>query len=209
MRRSAGREVVIAGAVRTPIGRGHPEKGWFRNVHPTTLLGRCFATVLERSGVPAADVDDVIAGCVQQIGEQGCNIARNAWLQEGLPIEVPATTVDRQCGSGQQAVNFAAAMIASGAQDIVVAGGVEHMGHMPFANGVRVQEEFGRALTPALRQRYDLLPDHTLAGQGIAAEAIAEQWGLTRLELDELAVRSHRLAQPLARYPTAPRQFSS
>lgn len=194
MRKPPGRDVVVVGAVRTAIGRGHPEKGWFRDLHPTTLLGHCFSAVLERSGVAPAAVDDVIAGCVQQIGEQGCNVARNAWLQEGLPVEVPGTTVDRQCGSGQQAVNFATAMIASGAQDIVVAGGVEHMGHLPFASGVRVQAEFGRAITPEMQRRYGLLPEHTLVGQGIAAEMIAERWELCRPELDELAVRSHRLA---------------
>lgn len=194
LRKSDGRDVVVVGAVRTAIGRGHPEKGRFRDVHPATLLGRCFSAVLERTGVSPAEVDDVIAGCVQQIGEQGCNVARNAWLQEGLPVDVPATTVDRQCGSGQQAVNFATAMIACGAQDVVVAGGVEHMGHLPFASGVRVQEEFGRAVTPDMQERYGLVPDHTLVGQGIAAEMIAEQWELSRPELDELAVRSHRLA---------------
>ena len=194
MKKPVGRDVVVVGAVRTAIGRGHPEKGWFRDVHPATLLGRCFSAVLERSGVAPADVDDVIAGCVQQIGEQGCNIARNAWLQEGLPVEVPATTVDRQCGSGQQAVNFATAMIASGAQDVIVAGGVEHMGHLPFAAGVRVQEELGRAITPKVQERYGLVQDQTLVGQGNAAEMIADQWDLSRTELDELAVRSHRLA---------------
>ncbi|WP_405865664.1 thiolase family protein [Streptomyces sp. NBC_00005] len=194
MRKPVGRDVVVVGAVRTAIGRGHPEKGWFRDVHPATLLGRSFSAVLERSGVAPTEVDDVIAGCVQQIGEQGCNVARNAWLQEGLPVEVPATTVDRQCGSGQQAVNFATAMIASGAQDVVVAGGVEHMGHLPFAAGVRIQEELGRAITPEVQERYGLVQDHTLVGQGVAAEMIAERWDLSRPELDELAVRSHRLA---------------
>ncbi|WP_406440020.1 thiolase family protein [Streptomyces sp. NBC_01613] len=194
MRKPVGRDVVVVGAVRTAIGRGHPEKGWFRDVHPATLLGRSFSAVLERSGVAPTEVDDVIAGCVQQIGEQGCNVARNAWLQEGLPVEVPATTVDRQCGSGQQAVNFATAMIASGAQDVVVAGGVEHMGHLPFAAGVRIQEELGRAITPEVQERYGLVQDQTLVGQGNAAEMIAERWDLSRPELDELAVRSHRLA---------------
>jgi acetyl-CoA acetyltransferase family protein len=192
--RSRGREVVVVGAVRTPIGRGHPAKGWFRQLHPTALLGRCFSALLQRSGVAPEHVDDVVAGCVQQIGEQGCNIARNAWLQEGLPVEVPATTVDRQCGSGQQAVNFAAAMIAAGVQDVVVAGGVEVMSRVPFASGVRVQQEYGAALTPQVRERYGLLENHTLVGQGVAAEGIAERWGLSRVELEELAVRSHRLA---------------
>ena len=94
-------------------------------------------------------VEDVIAGCVQQFGEQGFNIARNAWLQEGLPIETPGTTVDRQCGSAQQAVNFSAALIAAGVHDAMIGGGVEHMGHFPFAAGMKTQEEFGFAFTPA------------------------------------------------------------
>src|SRR4051794_11642609 len=101
-----GREVVIVDAVRTPIGRGHPEKGYYKDVHPNTLLGRCYTELLSRSGLDAPEVEDVIAGCVQQLGEQAFNVARNAWLQEGLPIEAAATTVDRQCGSAQQAVNF-------------------------------------------------------------------------------------------------------
>src|SRR5512144_3273062 len=99
-----GREVVIVEAVRTPIGRGHPEKGYYKDFHPTELLGATYTAVLRRAGVDAAEVEDVIAGCVQQLGEQSMNVARNAWLQEGLPVESAATTVDRQCGSAQQAV---------------------------------------------------------------------------------------------------------
>lgn len=189
-----GREVVIVGAVRTPIGKGHPEKGQFRNIHPNTLLGGCYTEVLRRSSVDASLVDDVLAGCVQQIGEQGCNIARNAWLDAGLPAEVPATTIDRQCGSSQQAVNFAATSIAAGVNDIVVAGGVEHMGRIPFGVGVRVQDEFGEAVTAHMQEVYGLVPKHSLVGQGIAAELIAAKWGVSRSELDDLAVRSHALA---------------
>ena len=102
-----GREVVIVEAVRTPIGRGHPEKGYFKDTHPNELLGKAYTEVIERAGIPADAVEDVIAGCVQQYGEQMFNVARNAWLQAGLPIETPATTVDRQCGSAQQAVTSA------------------------------------------------------------------------------------------------------
>jgi acetyl-CoA acyltransferase len=91
-----GREVVIVEAVRTPIGRGHPEKGYYKDTHPNDLLGRCYTEVLDRAGVDASEVEDVVAGCVQQFGEQGFNVARNAWLQEGLPIEATASTVDRQ-----------------------------------------------------------------------------------------------------------------
>jgi acetyl-CoA acyltransferase len=183
-----GREVVIVEAVRTPIGRGHPEKGYYKDVHPNDLLGRCYTELLERSGVDASEVEDVIAGCVQQFGEQGFNIARNAWLQEGLPIEAAASTVDRQCGSAQQAVNFGAALIAAGVHDVVIGSGVEHMGHISFAAGMKSQQEFGSAYTPKLMEK------HNLVGQGLGAEMIAEQWEIPRSELDELALRSHQLA---------------
>jgi acetyl-CoA acyltransferase len=183
-----GREVVIVDAVRTPIGRGHLEKGIFRDVHPNDLLGRCYTEVLDRAGVPATEVEDVIAGCVMQFGEQGLNIARNAWLQEGLPIEAAATTVDRQCGSAQQAVNFGAALIAAGIHDVVIGSGVEHMGHLPFSAALETQEQFGSALTPKLMEK------HNIVGQGLGAEMIAEQWEIPRSELDELALRSHQLA---------------
>jgi acetyl-CoA acetyltransferase family protein len=183
-----GREVVIVEAVRTPIGRGHPEKGYYKDTHPNDLLGRCYSEVLDRAGVDASEVEDVIAGCVQQFGEQGFNVARNAWLQEGLPIEAAATTVDRQCGSAQQAVNFGAALIAAGIHDVVIGSGVEHMGHLPFAAGMKTQQEFGGAFTPKLMEK------HNLVGQGLGAEMIADQWEIPRSELDELALRSHQLA---------------
>src|SRR6478735_3999619 len=105
-----GREVVIVEAVRTPVGRGHPEKGYYKDVHPNDLLGRTLVEVIDRAAIPPEAVEDVITGCVQQYGEQSYNIGRNAWLQAGLPMETPATTIDRQCGSAQQAVNFAAAL---------------------------------------------------------------------------------------------------
>ena len=139
----SGREVVIVEAVRTPIGRGHPEKGYYKDTHPNELLGKCYTEVIERAGIPAAEVEDVITGCVQQYGEQMFNVGRNAWLQAGLPIETPATTVDRQCGSAQQAVNFAAALIASGVHDAVIGSGVEHMGHIPMGVGFKWVDEVG------------------------------------------------------------------
>ena len=188
MKHMLGREVVIVEAARTPIGRGHREKGYYRDVHPNELLGACYQAVLERSGVDPLAVDDVIAGCVQQIGEQSYNIARTAWLQAGLPMEVPATTVDRQCGSAQQAVNFGAAQIASGVADIVIGAGVEHMGHIPFAVGEDAQSRYGVPFTP------ELLARHPVEGQGIGAEMIADLWEVPRYELDELALRSHQLA---------------
>ena len=183
-----GREVVIVEAVRTPIGRGHPEKGYYRDTHPNELLGICFTEVVERAGIDPAEVEDVIAGCVQQIGEQSWNVARNAWLQAGLPIEAAATTVDRQCGSAQQAVNFGAALIAAGVHDVVIGAGVEHLGHIPMGVGFQFVDQVGTPWPPALMEKHNLIP------QGLGAELIAEQWEIPRSELDELAVRSHRLA---------------
>ena len=188
MNAQQGREVVIVEAVRTPIGRGHPEKGYYKDTHPNELLGTCFAEVVARAGIDPSEVEDVIAGCVQQIGEQSFNVARNAWLQAGLPIETAATTVDRQCGSAQQAVNFGAALIAAGVHDVVIGSGVEHLGHIPMGVTFSMVDQVGTPFTPELMKRYDLVP------QGLSAEMIADQWEIPRSELDELAVRSHRLA---------------
>src|SRR3954467_7288374 len=188
MRQAEGREVVIVEAVRTPIGRGHKEKGYYKDTHPNTLLGKTYSEVIARSGIDPIEVEDVVAGCVQQFGEQGFNIARNAWLQEGLPIETPGTTIDRQCGSTQQTVNFSAALIAAGVHDAMIGSGVEHMGHLPFAAGMKTQQEFGYAFTP------ELMAKHNIVGQGLGAEMIADQWEIPRSELDELALRSHQLA---------------
>ena len=183
-----GREVVIVDAVRTPIGRGHPEKGYYKDKHASNLLAKVYGELFERSGVDPAETGDVIAGCAQQFGEQGVNIGRNAWLEAGLPIETPATTIDRQCGSAQQAVNFAAAQIASGVHDVIVGGGVEHMGHISFADGYEVMKEHGSPFSPELLDRYDLIP------QGLSAEMIADKWEITRAELDEFGLRSQQLA---------------
>jgi acetyl-CoA acyltransferase len=181
-------EVVILEAVRTPIGRGHAEKGYYAGVHPNELLARCYTAVLDRAGIESDAVDDVVAGCVQQMGEQSLNVARNAWLQAGLSIETPATTVDRQCGSAQQAVNFAAALIAAGAHDVVIGAGVEHMGRIPLFVGRKWADEIGTPYPPELLKR------HALVDQGFSAELIAERWNISRTALDELALRSHRRA---------------
>src|SRR5881392_203021 len=157
MREQQGREVVIVEAVRTPIGRGHKEKGYYKDIHPAALLGKTYSEVLSRSGVDPAEVEDVIAGCVQQVGEQALNVARNAWLQEGLPIEAAATTVDRQCGSAQQAVNFGAALIAAGIHDVVIGSGVEHMGHLPFSVGMETQQKYGMTFTPRLMDKHNIV----------------------------------------------------
>lgn len=180
-----GREVVIVGAVRTPIGRGHPERGYYRDVHPATLLASCFRGLIDRAGIDPSVVGDVIAGCVQQVGEQGWNIARTAWLQAGLPMEVPATTIDRQCGSSQQAVNFGASLIASGVHDVVIGGGVEHLGRLPFFVTRQFADVLGDPYTAELRQRYRLVD------QGLSAEMIADKWNVSRTELDEIGYRSH------------------
>jgi acetyl-CoA acetyltransferase family protein len=129
-----------------------------------------------------------MTGCVQQFGEQGFNVGRNAWLQEGLPIETPATTIDRQCGSAQQAVNFAAALIAAGVHDCMIGSGVEHMGHLPFSAGLETQQKYGAAFTQKLMEK------HNIVGQGLGAEMIADEYEIPRSELDELAVRSHQRA---------------
>ena len=180
-----GREVVIVEAVRTPVGRGHKEKGYYRDLHPSNLLAHAYSELISRAGIDPAEVEDVVAGCVQEFGEQSLNIGRNAWLEAGFPIETPATTIDRQCGSAQQAVNFAAAMVASGVHDVMIGGGVEHMGHIGFGDAFKVMEEYGMGYSPELMERYNLVP------QGISAEMIADQWEIPRSELDELAVRSH------------------
>jgi len=183
-----GREVVIVEAVRTPIGRGHEQKGYYKDVHPSNLLAKTYSELIARTGIDASEVGDVIAGCVQQFGEQGLNIGRNAWLEAGLPIETPATTVDRQCGSAQQAVNFGAALIASGVHDVAIGSGVEHMGHISFADSIEVMKEHGAAFSPELLEHYNLVP------QGISAEMIADKWEIPRSELDEIGLRSHQLA---------------
>jgi acetyl-CoA acyltransferase len=188
MQNGSGREVVIVEAVRTPIGRGHPEKGYYKDTHPNELLGKCYSEVISRAGIPAEEVEDVITGCVQQYGEQMFNVGRNAWLQEGLPVETPATTVDRQCGSAQQAVNFGAALVAAGVHDAVIGSGVEHMGHIPMGVGFKWVDEVGSPWPEELMAKYNLVP------QGISAEMIADKWEIPRSELDELGVRSHKLA---------------
>ena len=183
-----GREVVIVEAARTPVGRGHKEKGLYKDTHPNELLGAAYTAVIERAGIDAALVEDVITGCVQQIGEQQMNTGRNAWLQAGLPQETPATTVDRQCGSAQQAVNFAAALIAAGVHDVAIGSGVEHMGHLPFSVAFETLQTYGSPWPQELLDRYNLVP------QGLSAEMIADRWEIPRSELDELALRSHQRA---------------
>jgi acetyl-CoA acyltransferase len=183
-----GREVVIVEAARTAIGRGHPEKGLYRDIHPNELLGVALVGVIDRAGIDPSLVEDLVVGCVSTYGEQSLNIGRNAWLQAGLPVETPATTVDRQCGSSQQALNFAATLIAAGVHDVVIAAGVEHMGRIPLSAGAQISETFGTPFPRELLERYDLVH------QGLSAELISERWGITRAECDEIGLLSQQRA---------------
>jgi acetyl-CoA acyltransferase len=183
-----GREVLIAEAARTPFGRSHPEKGWFRDTHPNDLLGAVYRALLDRAGIAPGVVEDLVVGCTAPFGEQSRNIARNAWLQEGYPPEVPAMVLDRRCGSAQTASEVAASLIASGVHDVIIAAGVEHMGHVPMNSPAKISELYGEPWTARMWEQYDFVP------QGESAELIAERWDLSREELDAFAARSHRLA---------------
>jgi acetyl-CoA acyltransferase len=183
-----GREALIVEALRTPMGKSHAERGWYRDTHPNEMLGTVYRALLERAGVAPETVEDLVIGCTAPFGEQSRNIGRNAWLQAGYPAEVPATVLDRRCGSAQTAVEMAAALIASGTHDIAIAGGVEHMGHVPMNSPAKISELYGEPWPAELRARYDFVP------QGESAELIADKWGITRGQMDEFATRSHRLA---------------
>ena len=179
-------DAVIVQAVRTPIGIGKPGRGALSSLHPVDLSAAALRGLLAKTGLDPGLLDDVIWGCVSQVGEQSFNVGRNAALAAGFPETVPGTTVDRQCGSSQQAVHFAAAGVIAGHYDMVIAGGVESMSRVPmFSNTEGGDGPFG----PQMRRRY---PD--LVSQGISAEMIARKWGLSRERLDELAAVSHHRA---------------
>ncbi|MFC9889149.1 thiolase family protein [Streptomyces pilosus] len=180
------RDAVVVEAVRTPIGRGKPN-GALAHVHPVELLAHTLRTLVERSGVDPALIDDVIGGAVDQVGEQAMNTTRYAALSAGAPESVPATTVDRQCGSSQQAVHFAAQGVMAGAYDLVVACGVESMSRVPmWSNVPEGTDPFG----PGVAERYP----EGLVPQGISAELIAAKWSIGRERMDSFAVTSHRRA---------------
>ncbi|HXA27800.1 MAG TPA: thiolase family protein [Candidatus Angelobacter sp.] len=179
-------DVVIVEAVRTPLGRGNQKNGDLKDVHPVKLAAHVLREVVSRAKLDPALVEDVVFGCVMQTGEQSVNIGRQAVLLAGFPIEVPATTVDRQCGSSQQAVHFAANLISSGVCDITIAAGVESMSRVPM--GSTVLQGPGTPFPPELMELYNLV------NQGLAAEMIAEEYGISRHEADELASESHRRA---------------
>jgi acetyl-CoA acyltransferase len=177
------RDAVIVGAVRTPVGR---RGGGLAGVHPVDLSAHVLHSLAERSGIEPGDVDDVVWGCVSQVGEQSWNIARNAVLAAGWPESVPGTTLDRQCGSSQQALHFAAAVVQAEQADLVVAGGVESMTRVPMGSSAAGQDPLGAAV----RERYGV------AGfsQGVGAEMIAGRWGFGRTQLDEYSLASHARA---------------
>jgi acetyl-CoA acyltransferase len=177
------REAVIVEAVRTPLGR---RNGKLKELHPVVLGSMVLQELVRRAGIEPDLVDDVVFGCVSQVGEQALNIGRNAWLTAGFPVETPATTVDRQCGSSQQAIHFAANLIQSGVADVTIAGGVESMSRVTM--GSSVAQGPGHPLPPELLERYELVP------QGISAELMARKYGIDRREMDEFGVRSHHLA---------------
>ena len=176
------REVVIVEAVRSPIGR---RNGKLKGMHPVVLGSLVLQEIVRRAGISPDQVDDVVFGCVTQAGEQSLNIARSAWLTAGFPVTTPATTVDRQCGSSQQAIHFAANLIQSGVCDITIAGGVESMSRVPMGSNAVSP---GTPFPPELMELYDLVP------QGISAELIARKYGISRRHMDEFGVRSHHLA---------------
>jgi len=178
-------EAVIVDVVRTTVGRGKPG-GMLSGVHPVDLAAGALQTILDRNELESAQIDDVLLGCVSQVGEQAMNIARQAVLAAGFDEQVPATTIDRQCGSSQQAVHFAAQGIEAGAYDIVIVGGVESMSRVPLGSSLAGVSP----MSPRLRSRY---PDG-LVNQGVSAELIAQKWDLGRDELDAYAAESHRRA---------------
>jgi acetyl-CoA acyltransferase len=177
------RDAVIVAAVRTPVGK---RNGGLSGVHPVDLSAHVLRALAERTGIDPAVVDDVVWGCVSQVGEQTFDIARNAVLGAGWPESVPGVTVDRQCGSSQQAVHFAAAGVISGQYDVAVAGGVESMSRVPMGSSLNGALPFGEGFTA----RYN----GVVPNQGIGAEMIAERWKLSRAQLDEYSLASHEKA---------------
>src|SRR5947209_6512983 len=176
------REAVIVEAVRAPIGR---RNGKLKDMHPVVLGSLVLKEIVNRAGIDPSQVEDVVFGCVSQVGEQSINVGRNAWLAADFPVTTPATTVDRQCGSSQQAIHFAANLIQSGVCDITIAGGVESMTRVPMGSNAAGP---GVPFPPELMELYDLVP------QGISAELMARKYGISRQQMDEFGVRSHQLA---------------
>jgi acetyl-CoA acetyltransferase family protein len=178
------REAVIVEAVRTAIGR---RNGRLKDWHPVDLMAQVLSALVQRTGLEPGLVEDVIVGCVSQVGEQSLNVGRNAALAAGFPETVPGTTVDRQCGSSQQAIHFAAQGVLSGAYDVVIAGGVESMTRVPMGSS---SQGPGMPFGSQMLQRYD----NKLVHQGISADLVAQKWEISREQLDEFSLESHRRA---------------
>jgi acetyl-CoA acyltransferase len=174
------REAVIVEAVRSPIGK---RNGSLKDTHPVELLAEVLKEVVNRAGVDPEQIEDNITGCVSQVGEQSLNVGRNGWLAAGLPETIPATTVDRQCGSSQQSIHFAAQGVMAGAYDLVVASGVENMTRVPMGSSMMGANPFGESMFA----RYE----GKLVPQGISADLIATKWGITREDSDDFSYRSH------------------
>ncbi|WP_404452139.1 thiolase family protein [Virgibacillus necropolis] len=174
------REAVIVEVVRTPVGR---RNGMLSGIRAEDLAAKPLEEVVKRAGISPSLVEDVIFGCVSQVGEQGFDIARQAALIAGYPVEVPGTTIDRQCGSSQQAVHFASQAIISGDMDVVVAGGIENMSRVPMGSNMQ-----GVKLSAALTSKYEII------NQGLSADRIADKWGFSREQMDEFSLESHRKA---------------
>lgn len=179
---------VIVDAIRTPLGK---RNGKLQNWHPVDLAAETLKALISRTGIDPAVIDDVIMGCVMQVGEQGVNIGRNAVLAAGWPDSIPGTTIDRQCGSSQQAAHFAAQGVIAGAYDVVVAAGVEVMTRVPMGASM-AEGKFGFPFGPAVAARYE--SEGGLVGQGISAELIADKWGISRDDMDAFGVRSQEYA---------------
>jgi acetyl-CoA acyltransferase len=177
------RRAVIVDAVRTPTGK---RGGFLREWHPVDLAAHVIGALVQRTGIDPVSVDDVIMGCVTQTGEQGANVARNAALAAGFPDTVPGVSIDRQCGSSQQAAHFAAQGVMAGAYDMVIAAGIESMTRVPM--GVTMSQGPGQPFGPRVTDRYQLVP------QGLSAEMIAEEWNLSREYLDQISLESHQRA---------------
>jgi acetyl-CoA acyltransferase len=184
-RAHSAHDVVIVDAVRTAVGRGKTG-GALADIHPVDLLAQTFTALLDRNHVDPGTVDDVLIGCVSQVGEQSATPGRMAWLGAGLPPHVPAVTIDRKCGSGQQALHFAAQGVLAGSYDIAIAGGVESMSRVPMGSARMGADPYGKQVSEVYSPG--------LVSQGVAAELVAAKWKLDRVSLDEFSVRSHRLA---------------
>jgi acetyl-CoA acyltransferase len=174
-------QAVIVDVVRSPMGRGKPG-GALSSLHPVDLLAQVLSALVRRNGIDPGQVDDVLIGCVGQVGEQSGTPGRHAWLSAGFPVSVPSTTIERRCGSGQQAIDFAVQGIQAGAYDIVIAGGIESMSRVPMGTNRKDSDPAG----PGVHARFP-----NLVSQGIAAELVAEKFSLSRAALDEVSVGSH------------------